>query len=82
MHTLSYTIIDDNDNNDNRRVMIIYVHTRPVCCSLETFLYVGLPAGWNVASESGGSGGGHGPRVIQPLRRLQATTAALTLLIY
>lgn len=29
------------------------------CYSLETFLYVGLPAGWNAASESGGSG--HGP---------------------
>jgi len=36
--------------------------------SLETFLYVGLPAGWNAASESSG-GSGHGPRVIQPLGR-------------
>lgn len=35
----------------------MYSYTR--CYSLETFLYVGLPAGWNAASESGGSG--HGP---------------------
>lgn len=34
----------------------MYAYTRRY--SLETFLYVGLPAGWNAASESGGSGHG------------------------